>query len=499
MSPLIFAALKPVTLTPTELRWDLLNVGVGVLLLVIGLTASALFFFRPKWRDWSLIYFGIFTMLYALRLLANRMLIESVVDVPRVFWAYFDYFISSTIILPFGLYLYELVESELKPFFLWIVGAQAVCAIGEIAGAIYGVGLPLLNRVNNIVTIVSVTLGLAWMLLRRARRPFTHDVKVFFGGLVFWFLFVFYNNLAGLGIISGPPRSHGLEFIGFLGFVGCLGYITIRRSFATEERLLALDAELQIARQIQASTLPQQLPKLADLDIAARYVPMTSVAGDFYDFLPDGPNRLGVLIADVAGHGVGAALIASMVKVAFAAQFEHVRDPAKLLSEVNMALCGKFEEQYVTAAYVYVNCERNVVAYAGGGHPPLMIASRADGIVRRVEENGPILGMFAEAPYSAVEIPFRPGDRLFLYTDGAFEAMNTSNEEYGKARVEQFLKSHLTMSADALSTAFLSDLSRWSGHSQGGQDDDITFVVLDYRERGEELSDGKALETKAAG
>src|SRR5580698_3140268 len=499
MSPFLYAALKPVTLTPTELRWDLLNVGVGVLLLVIGLTASALFFFRPKWRDRSLIYFGVFTMLYALRLLANRMLIESVVDVSRVFWLYFDYFVSSTIVLPFGLYLYELVEPELKPFFLWIVAAQAVCAVGEIAGAIYGVGLPELSRANNIVTIVSVTLGLAWMLLKRAQRPFTHDVKVFFGGLVFWFLFVVYNNLAGLGVISGPPKSHGLAFIGFLGFVGCLAYITVRRSFATEERLLAIDAELQIARQIQASTLPQQLPKLAELDIAARYVPMTSVAGDFYDFAQDGPKRIGVLIADVAGHGVGAALIASMVKVAFAAQFEHVSDPAKLLSEVNTALCGKFEEQYVTAAYVHIDCDRNVATYAGGGHPPLMLASRADGTVRRVEENGPILGMFAEAPYSSVEIPFRSGDRLFLYTDGVFEAMNTSLEEYGKARVEQFLKAHLTMSPDALSTAFLDDLSHWSGHAKGGQDDDITFVVLDYRDRDEQLGENEALQTKAAG
>ena len=119
--------------------------------------------------------------------------------------------------------------------------------------------------------------------------------------------------------------------------------------------------------------------------------------------------------------------------------------------------------------------------------------------MRRVEENGPILGMFAEAPYSAVEISFRPGDRLFLYTDGAFEAMNTSNEEYGKTRVEEFLKSHLTMSPDALSTAFLDDLSRWSGHSQGGQDDDITFVVLDFRDQRETIPDEATLQTKAAG
>src|SRR5271155_2680622 len=115
MLPFTLAALKPVTLTPTELRWDLLNIGVGVLLLVIGLTAAILFFFRPKWRDRSLIYFGVFTILYAVRLLANRMLVESVIDVGRSFWIYFDYFISSSIVLPFGLYLYELVEPELKP------------------------------------------------------------------------------------------------------------------------------------------------------------------------------------------------------------------------------------------------------------------------------------------------------------------------------------------------------------------------------------------------
>jgi phosphoserine phosphatase RsbU/P len=499
MLPFILCELKPVTLTPSDLRWDLVNISVGVLLLVIGLTVSTLFFFRPRWRDRSLIYFGVFTMLYAIRLLGTRMLVESVIDVSRVFWLYFNFYISAVIVIPFGLYLYELVEPEVKRILPWIVGTQAICAVGEIGAAISGVDLVTLSKINNIVTIGTVVPSLIWIAVLRAKRPSSHDVNVFYIGLIFWCLFVLHNNLSGLGIVGGPPLTHGLEFIGFLGFVGCLAYITIRRTFATEERLLALDAELQIARQIQASTLPQHLPKLADLDIAARYVPMTSVAGDFYDFHSDGPNRLGVLIADVAGHGVGAALIASMVKVAFAAQFEHVRDPAKLLSEINIALCGKFEEQYVTAAYVYIDCDSNTARYAGGGHPPIMIASRADGNIRRVEENGPIIGMFAEAPYSAVEIPFRPGDRLFLYTDGAFEAMNTSNEEYGKARVEQFLKSHLTMSPDALSTAFLADLSHWSGHSQGGQDDDITFVVLDYRDERDAVPDESKLQTRVAG
>ena len=94
MPPLAFCLLQPVTMTPSELRWDLLNVGVGVLLLVIGLAAISLFFFRFKSRDRSLIYFGSFTILYAIRLLGNRLIIESVFDVPRIFWDYMNWAIG---------------------------------------------------------------------------------------------------------------------------------------------------------------------------------------------------------------------------------------------------------------------------------------------------------------------------------------------------------------------------------------------------------------------
>ena len=188
MSPFLFCTLKPVTLTPTELRWDLLNVGVGVLLLVIGLTVSTLFFFRLKWKDRSLIYFGVFTILYAVRLLGDRMLIDSVFDVSKEFWRYFSFFISSFIVLPFGLYLYEIVEPEVKRILPWVIGVQATFAVGEIVGAIYGVSLDMLNATNSIVTIGTVIPSLIWILIARRKRPANHDIKVFFGGLIFWFL-----------------------------------------------------------------------------------------------------------------------------------------------------------------------------------------------------------------------------------------------------------------------------------------------------------------------
>src|SRR3989442_4292610 len=164
----------------------------------------------------------------------------------------------------------------------------------------------------------------------------------FVAGLMVWFLFIVQANLLGLRLISG----HNLEFIGFLVFVGCLGYISAYRIFASEERLFAIGKELEIARRIQSSILPQSVPILAGLEIAARYVPMSAVAGDFYDFLVLDERHIGILVADVTGHGVPAALIASMLKVAFAGQTAHAEEPASVLAGLNRALCGKFEEHF---------------------------------------------------------------------------------------------------------------------------------------------------------
>src|SRR6267378_4013395 len=106
-------------------------------------------------------------------------------------------------------------------------------------------------------------------------------------------------------------------------------------------QLLALNIELEMARQIQLSILPHSLPQLPGLDIAARFLPMTSVAGDFYDFIQIDNTHLGMLMADVSGHGLPSALIASMLQVALTAQVGHSSEPAKVLRGLNRALCGK--------------------------------------------------------------------------------------------------------------------------------------------------------------
>ena len=247
-------------------------------------------------------------------------------------------------------------------------------------------------------------------------------------------------------------------------------------------QLVAINIELEMARQIQLSILPRDTPKLSGLDIVARYMPMTSVAGDFYDFIVVDDKHVGVLIADVSGHGLPSALIASMLQVALSAQAAHASDPARVLSGLNQALCGKFEHNFVTAAYVYVDMEKKMMTYAGAGHPPLLFWRNSVGKVSEVVENGLFLGMFPEATYTSLELPVAASDRLILYTDGVPETKSPSDQEFGTARFMKFMDSHQKLAVDQFADGLLDELSRWSEQPRGqGQQDDITVLTIDFK------------------
>jgi phosphoserine phosphatase RsbU/P len=248
------------------------------------------------------------------------------------------------------------------------------------------------------------------------------------------------------------------------------------------QQLLAINIELEMARQIQLSILPRDTPKIAGLDIVARYLPMTSVAGDFYDFIIVDDKHVGVLIADVSGHGLPSALIASMLQVALAAQAPHASEPATVLSGLNRALCGKFEHNFVTAAYVFVDMERKRLTYAGAGHPPLLFWHKSASKTNELLENGLILGMFDEATYAALESPIEAGDRVVLYTDGIPETKSPSEQEFGTARFIRFMENNRGLAVDQFADGLLDELSRWSEQPRGqGQQDDITVLTLDFK------------------
>ena len=245
------------------------------------------------------------------------------------------------------------------------------------------------------------------------------------------------------------------------------------------QQLLMIQKELGTARQIQLSILPSKISKIEGLDIAARYVPMAAVAGDFYDFLVMDEKRIGILVADVSGHGMPAALIASMLKIAFSAQAAHAADPAQVLLGLNQSLCGKFQHHYVTAGYLFVDIEKRTLTYAGAGHPPLLLREGSSKNVRNVTENGLFLGRFPFATYSSVELPLRAGDRVLLYTDGIPETTNPAGVEFGADCLQQFLTAEQSTSADNFAGQLLEALSRWSARGSAEElDDDITMVAI---------------------
>ena len=235
-----------------------------------------------------------------------------------------------------------------------------------------------------------------------------------------------------------------------------------------DQQLNEIKNELGVARRIQLSILPKEFPTHALFRVAARYAPMTSVAGDFYDYIVADGQQAGLLIANVSGHGVPAALIASMVKLAAASQRILADDPSRFLLGMNAALLGNTQEQFVTAAYVYLNSESREFRYSAAGHPPMLLLR--DGQVLEIEENGLMLAVFAFASYSNVLHRLERGDRLLLYMDGIVEASNASGDFFGHDGLCGLLKTTGGLSSSEAADSFMSSVRQWSAK----QEDDLT-------------------------
>ncbi len=243
----------------------------------------------------------------------------------------------------------------------------------------------------------------------------------------------------------------------------------------------AVNHELEMARHIQLSILPSRSPAVPGLSVAARYLPMTTIAGDYYDYLPIDEKHIGILVADVSGHGAPSALITSMLKIVLAEQAPHASDPAKVLGGMNDALCGKFDRHFVTAAYIFLDLEQGVLRYGGAGHPPLSIWRGSSGKAEAFEENGLLLAQFPEETYTFIEVPFESGDRVVLNTDGVSECPNPAGEEFGTGRLLAFLDQNRELAGEGFADAVLDALSQWSKQPRGeNQHDDITLLTIDF-------------------
>ncbi len=464
------------TFSVVEWRWAILSIGISAILLTIGLIAEGIYLWRKQTTDRTLLYFGVFVLLYGTRMLLREPALLSVFAISPAVAGHIIRAITFTLALPILLLLLEVVQTRGRRVILWTLGVQLAFAPVAIVFDLLGIARRAIDISNSLLVLASWMLLIVLLFFLRPPGPVPRELRVVAAGLAVFGLFVLHANLVGLHLLPGRD----VEPIGFLVFVFSLGYLVAHRVFVKEESLIAIQKELEIAEQIQTSILPREVPRLTGVEIAARYLPMGAVAGDFYDFLALEGNQLGILVADVTGHGVPAALIASMLKVAFAAQTGHAQNPERVLTGLNQALCGNFESHFVTAAYLYADLDAKIIRYAGAGHPPILFSSRSNGDTRSIEQNGLFLGMFPEAAYSSLEIPLKPGDRYVLYTDGVPESKNATDEEFGLARCKQFLESRPRLTAAELADALLGEIAHWSARSSVRlQEDDMTLIVVD--------------------
>jgi sigma-B regulation protein RsbU (phosphoserine phosphatase) len=284
---------------------------------------------------------------------------------------------------------------------------------------------------------------------------------------------VLYTNLQGFLHLPSYPS---FEPLAYAVFILSLGYAAAEKVFADERRLISIENELAIAREIQTSILPGSVPAANSLRIAAAYRPMSAVAGDFYEFIPVDRYRVGFLVADVSGHGVPAALVASMIKVAMQSVVARADDPPEVLRGLNRVLAGQLRDQFVTAAYLWMDTEHRTAMYSAAGHPPLL--RWRDGTMEHIESNGLLFGIVGDASYPVRELPLNPGDRFLLYTDGLTEPENSAGDSFGDKKIEEVLRNNQQCSPAELSSQLLSELRRWQPAATT-QEDDITLVVID--------------------
>jgi sigma-B regulation protein RsbU (phosphoserine phosphatase) len=328
-----------------------------------------------------------------------------------------------------------------------------------------GVPISLIGDINSGLVIAA---SLPLLVLAFRHREAGRDVVVFRVGLLIFVGFVLWGNTRNLLRHSAPEEGYG-----FALFLCCLGYVAAKRALDRDQQLALLHQELEVAKRIQLSILPTGFPASEHFTVAARYAPMTAVAGDFYEFLSTVGPRAGLFVADVSGHGVPAALIASMVKMAINSQRQNAPSPERLMAGVNEALCGNTQGQFVTAAYVFLDADRGELCYAAAGHPPMLLLRQ--GQVSAIEENGLLMGVFSSAPYTSTKRALGQGDRLLLYTDGVIEAANGGEEEFGQERLSKLLAASAGMTVKELADRILSTVQDWAPT----QMDDLTVVVCD--------------------
>jgi sigma-B regulation protein RsbU (phosphoserine phosphatase) len=449
----------------------------AVLLLFTGLVALSLpAVRRGSRRDPVLISFGLLAFLFGLRLLAYSPSVRAVVGGEVRIWEFCGRVVTY-LMLPPGMALFRSMLGD---------GWRGTVRLGWWSGLVFAPlaliwlavsGLhPLLDWLF-VVVVVFTQLGVAISLPGHGEMSRAERVILIVGYTGF-LISIVSGELLDLGITS-EAQVIG-EHFGFLCLIILIGWVVQRRFIGNEVRVVRIQEELETARRIQRAVLPVDSPSIKGLELESRYLPMEQVAGDYFgrEVLPNGSLLL--ILADASGHGVPAAIIASMVHVAFIRELAVDPDTGTLLTAMNRVLHDQLEFQFVTAAVAWISPDRSVIRYAGAAHPPMLLWQYSRGAPVELVSGGRMIGYFPQERYESVEYPFEGGDVLLLFSDGLIEVAGRAGEEYGSGRLARFLHDHHAEALPRFADGLLRELAAWRGAPErvSGFEDDLTFMVV---------------------
>lgn len=233
--------------------------------------------------------------------------------------------------------------------------------------------------------------------------------------------------------------------------------------------------ELEIAKQVQARLFPQTLPALTTLDYAGVCIQARQVGGDYYDFLKLGEDRLGLVIGDISGKGIAAALMMANLHATIRSHCAIVLDePERLLQSVNQLFYeNTTDSAYATLFFAEYTDRTRLLRYVNCGHLAALLL-RGDETIERLDSTGTVLGLFNQWECATGECQLQSGDTLALYTDGVTEAFNNAGEEFGEQRLIEALRRNRDLSSTELLSAIVGEVRKFS---PGEQYDDITLIV----------------------
>jgi serine phosphatase RsbU (regulator of sigma subunit)/catechol 2,3-dioxygenase-like lactoylglutathione lyase family enzyme len=285
---------------------------------------------------------------------------------------------------------------------------------------------------------------------------------------------------------SGQARYAVFEDVDGNSF-SLIEFDTATRAVEAERRAQAarLEAERQaahdlaIAKEVQMRLFPQRRPPLGSLEYAGICFPARAGGGDYYDFLDLGGGRLGLVIGDIAGKGMAAALLMANLQANLRSQSATAwEEPERFLQSVNQLFYeNTAQSDYATLFFATYDDPARRLRYSNCGHPPALLLRR-DGTLERLHSTSTVMGLFARWDCAMEEHPLDPGDTLLLYTDGATEAFDPRGEEFGEERLVDALRRHTDLCPEELLRAMAEEVCRFSPDEQS---DDLTLIAARCR------------------